>query len=345
MQDKQNKINLKTFSRAELDAWISEIGEKNFRAAQLWSWMYLKNETVFDRMTNLSKDFRKKLSGIAEAGTLSLERKQISSTSGTQKYLWQMKDGLQVESVFIPDGKRKTVCVSSQVGCAINCRFCATATMGFVRNLTEFEILEQFLGVWRDLEDKPTNIVVMGMGEPFLNYDAVIKAMTILNHQDGAAMGARKITISTSGIIPQIQRFTREKLAFQLAISLNASSNEQRSQIMPINKKYPLDQLLIAAKQYARSCRRRLTFEYVLLGGVNDTRADAERLKKLLHGFPCKINLIAYNPTTGLFKTPTDDHVRQFAEWITPLSAPITLRLGKGDDIDGACGQLVVKAP
>jgi 23S rRNA (adenine2503-C2)-methyltransferase len=182
----------------------------------------------------------------------------------------------------------------------------------------------------------------MGMGEPFLNYDNVIKAMAILNHAEGAAMGARKITISTSGIVPQILRFAAEKQPFLLAISLNASSDRQRSQIMPINKKYPLNQLLDAAKQYARSSRRRLTFEYVLLGGFNDTADDAARIRKLLHGLPCKINLIAFNPTSDDFSRPTDEHVHAFAEWIRPICAPVTLRLSKGNDIDGACGQLAV---
>ncbi len=338
-----NRINLKTLSRLELDDWILSVCEKKFRATQLWSWMYQKNETNFERMTDLAKDFRKKLLEIAEVGTLELEKVQASEISGTRKYLWRLGDGMKVESVFIPDGHRRTVCVSSQVGCAMNCRFCATGSMGFLRNLSEFEILEQFLGVWRTLPEKPTNIVIMGMGEPFLNYENVIKAMTILKHPDGAAIGARKITISTSGIVPQILRFSTEKQPFQLAISLNASSDQQRSQIMPINKKYPVDQLLNAAKQYAKSSRRRLTFEYVLLGGFNDTAEDAARLRKLLHGLPCKINLIAFNPTSDGLIRPADEHVHEFAEWIRPICAPVTLRLSKGDDIDGACGQLAVK--
>ncbi|HDQ43949.1 MAG TPA: 23S rRNA (adenine(2503)-C(2))-methyltransferase RlmN, partial [bacterium] len=230
------RINLKTLSRSGLDEWILSVGEKKFRAAQLWSWMYQKNETDFTRMTDLARDFRGKLEETAEAGTLVLENLRVSAASGTRKYLWRLEDGLRVESVFIPDGVRRTVCVSSQVGCAMGCTFCATGTMGFVRNLSAFEILEQFLGVWRDVGEKPTNIVVMGMGEPFLNYDAVIRAMTILNHQEGSAMGARKITLSTSGIVPQILRFAEEKQPFQLAISLNASSDAQRSEIMPVNR-------------------------------------------------------------------------------------------------------------
>jgi len=337
------RINLKTLSRSGLDEWILSVGEKKFRAAQLWSWMYQKNETDFTRMTDLARDFRGKLEETAEAGTLVLENLRVSAASGTRKYLWRLEDGLRVESVFIPDGVRRTVCVSSQVGCAMGCTFCATGTMGFVRNLSAFEILEQFLGVWRDVGEKPTNIVVMGMGEPFLNYDAVIRAMTILNHQEGSAMGARKITLSTSGIVPQILRFAEEKQPFQLAISLNASSDAQRSEIMPVNRTYPLAPLLEAAKRYARSSRRRLTFEYVLLGGFNDSAEDARRLRRLLHGLPCKINLIAFNPTSGRFVRPPDERIHEFAERIRPLCAPVTLRLSRGDDIDGACGQLAVK--
>lgn len=337
------KRNLKGLSREELLAFVDSIGEKSFRATQLWSWIYHKGSVVFQEMSNISKDLRSRLDETAFISSLKLKKKTVSPVSGTRKYLWELEDGLTMESVYIPDGKRRTVCISSQIGCRLQCGFCATGRMGFVRNLLPHEILDQVIGVQRDVGEKLTNIVVMGMGEPFLNYDHVIKALSIIRDPEGIAIGHRKITISTAGIIPEIKRFIEEKQLFQLAISLNATTDEQRSRIMPINKKYPLKDLLAVARQYARSTRKRLTFEYVLLEGINDTPDDAKRLLKLLKKIPCKINLIAYNPTGRKFSRPREERIQAFAESIRPLLAPVTLRLSRGDDINSACGQLATK--
>jgi len=334
---------LKGLSRKELIQFVTGLGEKSFRASQIWSWIYQKGANHFDEMSNISLPLRTRLNQSAAIGNLQLLSKQNSPASKTTKFLWGLEDGQRIESVYIPEGKRRTVCISSQVGCALKCGFCATGRMGFRRDLTAFEIIDQVLGIRRETGEQPTNIVVMGMGEPFLNYDNMIEALTIINDPEGIAVGHRKITISTSGIIPQIQRYTREGHPFKLAISLNATTDDQRSKLMPINKKYPLPDLLRAVKEYTSKSKKRVTFEYVLLKGVNDTDEDARRLLKLLSPIPCKVNLIAYNPTSNKYQTPDEKRIEAFAELIRPLCAPVTLRLSKGDDIHAACGQLAIK--
>jgi len=338
------KINLKSLSKEELREWFVSIGEKPFRADQLWLWIYIRNKTDFMQMTNLSKTLCARLSEIAELPTLHCTDIQVSQ-SGTKKYLWELEDGRFVESVYIPEGNRRTICISTQVGCAMGCLFCATATLGFQRNLTPYEIVGQVLSVIRDIGEKPTNLVVMGMGEPLHNYDNLMKALYILNDSDGLALSHRKITISTSGIVPQIIRYTQENHPFQLAISLNATTDTLRSRLMPVNLKYPLQDLLQTAKAYAVNNQKRITFEYVLLRGVNDSLEDAKRLLKLVKNIRCKINLIAYNPAPGNdpFERPDKEQIIRFHEALSPLYAPITLRLSKGDDILGACGQLAGK--
>jgi 23S rRNA (adenine2503-C2)-methyltransferase len=336
------KQNLKGLDRDELIQFFLDMGEKPFRASQIWSWIYQKGVNDFDVMSNISRPLRTRLNESAVIGTLRLADKQISPASKTIKFLWELEDGKRVESVYIPEAKRRTICISSQVGCALKCGFCATGRMGFQRDLTPFEIIDQVLGIRRETGEQPTNIVVMGMGEPFLNYDNVIKALTIINDREGIAVGHRKITISTSGIIPQIQRYTRENQPFQLAVSLNATTDALRSRLMPINKKYPLPDLIRAVADYARNNKKRVTFEYVLLKGINDTEEDARRLLKLLSPISCKVNLIAYNPTSDKYQTPDETWIETFANLIRPLCAPVTLRLSKGDDIRAACGQLAV---
>jgi len=336
------KTNLKGLSRHELDQFIAGIGEKPFRSTQLWSWIYQKGVVTFDRMTNISKALRSKLDERAFVSSLQLVRKNVSPHSGTVKFLWGLEDGLRIESVYMPEKKRRTVCISSQVGCPLNCRFCATAKMGFARNLLPHEIIDQVISITREVGEKPTNVVLMGMGEPLLNYDHVLKALTIINDQEGITIGHRKITLSTAGMVPQLRRYTEEGHPFKLAISLNSTTNDQRSRLMPVNRQFPLKDLIQAAREYTRRRKKRLTFEYVLIKNINDTPADAERLLHLLQGIPCKVNLIAYNSTNQKFQRPTEEHIESFAEWIRPLCAPVTLRLSRGDDINGACGQLAV---
>ncbi|MBN2105261.1 23S rRNA (adenine(2503)-C(2))-methyltransferase RlmN [bacterium] len=339
-----SKINLKSLSYHELSDWILSLGEKSFRASQIWLWLYHKNLSEFTGMTNISRQFQNTLKERAFIFTLPLSKTTNSRTSQTRKYLWKLNDGNHIESVYIPEGKRKTFCISSQVGCAVGCRFCATAEMGFIRNLEVHEIVEQVLAMQRHTGIRPTNLVVMGMGEPLLNYNNVMKALWILNHQDGLAIGHRKVTVSTSGIVPIIEQYIRDRHPFNLAVSLNAADNETRSGIMPINRKYPLDSLIRAVKLYARQSRKRVTFEYVLIKGVNDSPEDAHRLLNLLSGIRCKVNLIAYNPVRGPWSRPDDQCIHAFAEIIRPLCAPVTLRLSKGDDINAACGQLATTA-
>ena len=337
------KTNLKSMTRRQLEHFVVSMGEKRFRASQIWSWMYLRGVVSFDAMTDLSKNLRERFHRVAYIGALKCIDKKASPASGTQKYLWELEDGLRIESVYIPEGKRRTVCISSQVGCALECRFCATARMGFVRNLLADEIVDQVISIWRDVGEKPTNVVVMGMGEPFLNYENIIQALACINDPEGIAIGHRKITVSTAGIVPQLHRYTQEGHPYKLAISLNGTTDAQRSRLMPVNRTYPLEELLHAAAEYTRRGRRRLTFEYVLLKGINDTPDDAGRLLSLLKGIPCKVNLIAYNPIGTKFCRPDEDHIHAFADSIRSMCAPVTLRLSRGDDIQGACGQLAVQ--
>ena len=337
------KIQLLELTRAELGRWIKDRGEPSFRAGQIWSWIHQKRARSFDDMTSLSKDFRNRLSAEAAIGSLRLAGKSESHKSGTVKCLWELEDGLRIESVFIPEKGRRTICLSSQVGCALGCTFCATGRMGFARNLETREIVDQVLSTACLVKENPTNLVVMGMGEPFLNYDPVMKALDILHDPDGAALGHRRITVSTSGIIPGIEQYSRENRPYKLAVSLNATTHGGRSLLMPINETYPLARLLESVLAYTRHTGKRVTFDYVLIRGKNDTADDARRLLRMLHGIPCKVNLIPFNPTSSLYRRPDDDQVLRFAESIMPLSAPVTLRMSRGQDIQGACGQLAVE--
>jgi 23S rRNA (adenine2503-C2)-methyltransferase len=337
-------VNLKAFDKGGLAEWIRGRGERPYRARQLWTWMYQKGAVEFGAMTDLSKSFRAGLAKETFVGALRPAAVSVSSQAGTRKYLWECPDGARVESVFIPEGERRTVCVSSQVGCALGCAFCATGAMGGIRDLEPWEIVDQVLGVRRDSGIQPSNIVVMGMGEPFLNYEKVMTAMAVLNDAEGLAIGHRRITISTAGIVPGIARFTAENQPFKLAISLNATTDAVRSRIMPVGRKYPLKDVLASARAYTKATRKRITFEYVLFRGVNDARDDAKRLVSLLKGLPCKVNLIPYNPGTGAFERPDDGRVAEFLEWIKPLESPVIVRWSRGVDIDAACGQLAARS-
>lgn len=339
----KNITNLKGFDLAELREYVTSLGEKSFRASQIFAWIYRRNVTSFDEMTDISRQFRARLQENAVIGQLPVVNSVSTPAADAQKFLFQLPDGNHVESVLISEGKRQTVCLSSQIGCALGCKFCATATLGFKRNLEIWEILEQFLAIQRLTQAEITNVVIMGMGEPLLNYDKVIKACHLLNHADGPAIGHRKIVISTSGIVPGIIRFTDEKQPFKLAISLNAPTNAQREAIMPINRKYPLEELIDAARYYAKKSRLRITFEYVLLKELNDRPEDAKNLKRLLAGIPCKINLIPYNEVGQDSKRPTTGRIEQFCSHFKDYPAVVSVRWSKGTDIDAACGQLAAR--
>lgn len=340
-----SRIRLKSLSKKELESWICSLNEKTYRAHQLWSWMYIKCAPSLHEMSNLSKTLRKKLEEIARLTSLRLVEKKTSPTSGTIKFLWECEDGSRIESVFIPEGKRKTVCISTQVGCPLACRFCATGGIGFIRNLQTDEIVDQFTQIRKEVGVPLTNVVVMGMGEPFLNYEAVLKALDIFNTPDGPGIGHRKITVSTVGIVPGIKRYTLEKRPYKLAVSLNATTDEVRNALMPINKKYPLAMVLDAVREYVHKTKKRPTFEYVLIKGVNDTPSDAQRLLKLLKNIPCKVNLIPYNAIQGPFETPKPERIQAFFDLLRLLPSPVMIRQSRGGEIQAACGQLAGNYP
>ncbi|NOZ61710.1 MAG: 23S rRNA (adenine(2503)-C(2))-methyltransferase RlmN [Calditrichaeota bacterium] len=335
-----NKTNLTGMTLEEMEDFMASIGQPAFRARQLFNWLYKRRISDVDEITVFSKKFRDELKEKVEMGHVEIADRQISADGETNKFLFRLRDGHFIESVFMVDGKRRTVCLSSQVGCALGCSFCATGRMGFQRNLSVGEIVDQLLAVLKTMDIDATNLVFMGMGEPFLNYENVIKAATLIGHSDGIAVGKRKITISTAGLVPQIKRFADENQGFKLAISLNASDDLSRSELMPINKKYPLRQLIEAAKYYSERSRHLFTFEYLMIAGVNDRKEDVENLKKLLRGLRCKVNIIPYNPTDDRWQAPTEEAIQYFLRELLPLRIIVSVRRSKGVDIDAACGQL-----
>jgi len=348
-------IDLLTLSRSELaDDLVQTFGFKPYRAQQIFPWLYKRRVTDFSSMTDIAKEARDKL---AERYSISRPKvvTRLISKDGSQKYLLGLSTGEQVESVLIKQPKRWTLCISSQVGCAIGCKFCRTASMGLKRNLSSAEIVGQVLAVQDDIAalqasgmaNPPqyfSNIVFMGMGEPLHNLDNLVKALRILNDQLGPDFSARRITVSTSGLVPRIVKFGESGVHANLAISLNATTNEVRDVIMPINKRYPLEALLGALKNYPLPKSRRITFEYVLLRDVNDTDADLKRLPELLKGIPAKVNLIPYNANPALpFKAPTEKTIYKWQETLLSKKVCSSIRWSKGQDISGACGQLATE--
>ena len=327
----------------ECEQFAEEIGEKKYRGRQIYKWIYEKRVASFAEMTDLPVSLREKIVDNATLNNLQVAEVDDRSSSGSVKYLFRLEDGKHIESVYIPEAKRKTLCISSQVGCAINCQFCATARLGLKRNLTPGEIVGQVLAIMQIHDEEITNIVFMGMGEPFTNYDNVVQAAALLSDDKGIGIGPRRIVISTSGIADKIIRFANEGHKYRLAVSLNSPFQEQRAELMPIARKWTLDLLLEAVRYYAKKSRKTPTFEYVLLAGVNDKREHAAALKKIVKSTPCKVNLIPYNPTVEKFARPDEAHVNQFAQWLLPLNAGLSVRWSKGDDSNAACGQLAGK--
>ncbi|MCH7678917.1 23S rRNA (adenine(2503)-C(2))-methyltransferase RlmN [candidate division KSB1 bacterium] len=338
------KVNLKGLDLNELRDFVVSIDEKPFRGDQIFSWLYNKSINSFDEMTNLSKELRDKLLERAQIDQLKLVVQRQSGQDQSIKYLFQLEDDSQIESVLMFDGNRATLCISTQVGCAIDCKFCATGMMGLNRHLTPGEILDQVLAVQKLNGTRVTNVVCMGMGEPFHNYDNLMKACELLSDELGLNLARRHIVVSTSGLIPKIYRFADENHKYRLAISLNATLDEIRSRIMPLNKKWPIAELMKAAAYYTKKSDLRVTIEYVLMAGLTDSLEDAKRLKNIVKGLFCKINLIPYNATLGEFKRPEERRIMQFYEQMRDLTVPVTIRWSKGDDIDAGCGQLAVKA-
>ena len=324
----------------ELETLMAELGASKFRAKQIHNWIYSKSVSSIDDMTNLSKDFRAQLKEIACVTDTAIKLKQVSS-DGTIKYLVEYPDGECVETVLMRFDNRAnlTACVSSQVGCAVNCSFCATGKGGFRRNLTYKEIIEQVLTIQRDTGLKITNIVFMGQGEPLLNLDNVLKALQIFN--DDFQIGARRITISTSGIIPGINKLAELDLQSTLAISLHAPNHELRKELMPIENKYPLPDLKKALLNYVEKTGRRVTAEYILIHNFNDTQQSAKELAYLLKDLKCNINLIPYNSVIeNDYKKPSNNDIMKFKYLMEHSGKKVTVRLERGADIDAACGQL-----
>ena len=333
-----NKIDLKSLNREQLEGFLARMGKEKYRAKQILQWIYQRHVTDFEQMTDLAKKFRVEL---AEQAFVSSWQPEFIETSedGTRKDLFRLDDGSSVESVRIPmDANRATLCISTQVGCAMGCQFCMTGTFGLTRNLRPEEIVNQ---VCAALQDGPiSNIVLMGMGEPLHNLDNVVTALQILYLDDGFGYGTRRVTLSTCGLVPEIDELSR-RVKVSLAVSLNATTDELRDQLMPVNRRYPLSELMSACRNYALKTKQRVTFEYILLGDVNNSIADAKRLVKLLHGVRCKVNLIAYNEHEGAdFVAPSEESVKAFQNYLLQRDIVATLRASKGQDISAACGQL-----
>jgi len=344
--DPRPKTNLLGCSRPQLERFFAEWGEKPFRARQILQWVYQRGVTDFDAMTDLSRTLRERLQAETEIiapGVMSEHR----STDGTVKWIMALPGGSAVETVFIPEPDRGTLCISSQVGCMLNCTFCSTATQGFSRNLTAAEIIGQ---VWRAAESlgserRITNVVLMGMGEPLLNLDQVRPALELMRDDLAYGLAARRVTVSTSGVVPGIDAL-RDGPGVALAVSLHAPDDELRTRLVPLNRKYPIDELLAACKRYLADKRPKqsITFEYTMIDGVNDRPEQARDLLRVLAHVPCKVNLIPFNPFPGTpFKCSSNNAIHRFQDVLRSGGMIATIRKTRGDDIDAACGQLVGK--
>jgi len=344
------KTNLLGLNRQDMEAFFANLGEKAFRVSQVTKWIHQLNVDDFDDMTNISKALRAQLKEKACIKPLDIIVDQISK-DGTRKWVMGLQDNNRIEAVYIPEDDRGTLCISSQVGCALDCSFCSTARQGFSRNLTVAEILSQIWLATRllDEEKKPgrkiTNIVLMGMGEPLLNFENVMKAIDVMLDDFAYGLSKRRVTVSTAGVVPAMDKLA-ERHDVQLAISLHATRDELRDDLVPINKKYNLEKLIAACKRFmtTRSPRSRLTIEYVMLAGVNDSKQDAQALIKVLEGIPVLINLIPFNPFSGSgYKTSSNNAVHRFQDVLMQAGLITVIRKTRGEDIDAACGQLVGK--
>ena len=335
------RINLKDLQLNEMEKLLQDLGEPKFRAKQIFAWLY-KGVDSFEEMTNVPASLKQKLAEAgADLGILKPLKVQISKYDGTRKYLFELRDGNCIESVFMKYKYGNTICVSSQAGCRMGCKFCASTIGGLSRNLTPGEILEQLLAAERDTGEPINHIVVMGTGEPFDNYENISKFIKIINDKNGRNLGMRNITVSTCGLAPMIEKFGNDFPQVNLAISLHAPNNDIRNSMMPVNKSYPIEVLIETCRKYAEKTSRRVTFEYTLVKGVNDTREHALELAALLRGMLCHVNLIPLNKVeeTGL-DTSDNKTAQEFQKTLENKGIPATIRRELGDDIDGACGQL-----
>lgn len=348
--NKEKKVNLLDFNRQGLRDFFSSIDEKPFRADQLMRWIYQLGESDFDQMTNLNKNLRAKLKALCDIKAPEIAYQQ-NATDGTIKFALRLEGGQEVESVWIPDGDRATLCVSSQVGCALECTFCSTAQQGFNRNLSVSEIIGQVwrvattIGLSNDTARRPiTNVVMMGMGEPLLNLKNVVPAMDLMMDDFGFGLSKRRVTLSTSGVVPALDMLG-DQIDVALAISLHAPNNALRDELVPVNKKYPIDEFLASVRRYltkSNANQGKVTVEYVMLNGINDSTDQAHELAKVLKQTPSKINLIPFNPYPGSpYTCSSNSRMDRFAKVLMEYGFTVVIRRTRGDDIDAACGQLV----
>jgi len=342
--------DLRSMSRGELEALVAELRERPFRARQIYRWLHRRGAASLDELTDVPRSLRGALAERCTLTTLTRDAEQRSS-DGTIKWRWRTADGLAIESVYMPEAERKTLCVSSQVGCAMGCTFCLTATLGLVRNLTAGEIVDQVHRANHRLVElgegegpRPlTNLVFMGMGEPLANFEQLKSSLEILLSEDGPNFSHRHVTVSTAGLAPMIRRLG-EETQVKLAVSLNATTDEVRARIMPIDRRYPIADLLAACRAFPMKQGRRITFEYVMLGGVNDADEDAARLGRILKGIPAKVNLIPFNESAGLpLRAPEPARVEAFRDALVQAGITAVVRKSRGRDISAACGQLAAQ--
>lgn len=350
MSEQTSRVNLLNFSHQQLKDYFASIGEKPFRATQVIKWLHQMYADDVDQMTNLSKKMRAFLHEHAEIRVPEIIEEQ-KSADGTRKWLLRLESGNAIETVFIPEDGRGTLCISSQVGCALDCTFCSTARQGFNRNLSVAEIIGQLWIAKRALQEEPkgdrvvTNVVMMGMGEPLLNFDQVVPALELMLDDNAYGLSRRRVTVSTSGVLPAMDRLA-DKLDVALAVSLHAPNDQVRDQLVPLNRKYPLKDLMMACRAWLdkKPSRDQITWEYVMLDGVNDTDQHAHELSKLLKGIPSKINLIPFNPfPEAKYKRSSNNRIHRFSDILTQAGYTVITRKTRGDDIDAACGQLAGK--
>ena len=337
----KNKMDIKSLNMEELTAFVVGLGEKKFRGKQLYEWLHVRQAASFDEMTNLSKEFRERLKETCELVCLRQGDVQISAIDGTRKYLFALSDGNVIESVLMRYKHGNSVCISSQVGCRMGCRFCASTLDGLVRGLAPSEMLDQIYRISKDIGERVSNVVVMGTGEPMDNFDNLLKFIELLTDENGLHISQRNLTVSTCGIVPRMRELADYKLAITLALSLHASNQKKRLSLMPVANKYEIHEVVDACRYYFAQTGRRVTFEYSLVGGVNDTDEDAAELSQLIRGMNCHVNLIPVNPIKERDYVQSDtESIQAFKAKLEKNGINVTVRREMGRDIDGACGQL-----
>lgn len=337
---KQTKVALKNMTENELKDFIVSLGEKSFRGTQIFSWIY-KGAKTFDDMKNIPKSLREKLDEVSYIGNIKQELRLESKVDKTKKYLFLLNDGNIIETVMMDYDDRVTVCISNQVGCRMGCNFCASTLEGLIRNLEPWEILDQIMKIQEDTGKRVSNLVLMGSGEPLDNYDNTIKFLKLVNEKNGLNIGYRHITLSTCGLVPKMYELADLSLPINLALSLHSPFDEKRKEIMPVAKAYKVSQLIDACKYYIKKTNRRVTFEYSLIRGINDSEKEAKEIVKLLKGMLCHVNLIPINKVEEReYERPDKSYIYKFRDYLEKNNIPATIRISMGSDIGGACGQL-----